>query len=126
MRNSCHIYKCQEAGWPLTSLQLLWWGCANENNSLDLNCPSKSILNYKLNQIQSIPAPSLVFSTINFPDSKEVGTNHSLFKLDPSQWQMLSCFSLYYDIFCSFAGAAVPVGRDRLTDCFPLCVHQIK
>lgn len=33
--------------------------CDGDRNSLDLNCPSKKILNYKPNPVQSIPAPNL-------------------------------------------------------------------
>lgn len=82
---------------------------------------SKGILNYKLNPIQSISAPSLI-STIDFP----VVSNYSLSKLRPSPWQMSSCFTPGCNVVWSFAGVATTGWQDKLMDYIPGCGREVR
>lgn len=99
--------------------------CDGDRNSLDLNCPSRTSL--ITNHILYNPfLPQICLLHSNFPDCKSVGTNHSLFRYHPLQWQLPFCFSLFYNIFRRFAGASIPLGRGRLADYFSLHDSQIK
>lgn len=86
---------------------------------------SEGILNYKLNPIQSISAPSLI-STINFPACKEAVSSYSLSKLRPSPRQMSSCFPPGCNVLWSFAGVATTGWQDKLMDYIPGCGREVR